>query len=319
MSMKSNLGNLVRKGPFLNKTLRISRYLLPRLRRQDLQQQDPSHRSISLEHPIKAIPRYGYGRPPHPQLYQIVSRNKTEYRNTLENILSFKQYFIRIPGRNQGNLHEPEWVNPYFSALDAAALYSFLCINNPRKYYEIGSGNSTKFARRAIWDHRLRTEITSIDPQPRQEIDSICDTIIRQSLEDVDLTLFEELDAGDILFMDGSHCCFTNSDVTVCFLDVLPRLKAGVLVEFHDIFLPYDYPPEWEKRYYSEQYLLAAYILAQGRRFDIVLPIYFLSQEPDLYGVMNSLWEDRRMYRIYDDPKMQGCRKFGVSFWVRTV
>jgi hypothetical protein len=122
--------------------------------------------------------------------------------------------------------------------------------------------HSTKFARRAIRDHGLPTRIVSIDPDPRDEIDALCDTAIRESLEQIDLNVVDELERGDIVFIDGSHHCFMNSDVTVFFLDILPRLKPGTLVQFHDLMLPYDYPLEWIERYYSEQYLLAAYLQA---------------------------------------------------------
>ncbi len=77
----------------------------------------------------------------------------------------------------------------------------------------------------------------------------------------MDLALFRELQAGDVLFIDSSHRCFMNSDVTVLFLEVLPNLPPGVLVQVHDIFIPYDYPREWVERYYAEQYLLSCYLL----------------------------------------------------------
>jgi hypothetical protein len=77
-----------------------------------------------------------------------------------------------------------------------------------------------------------------LDPEPRAQIDALCDTSIRRRLEDCDLSMFDQLEAGDILFFDGSHRVFTNSDVTVFFLELMPRLKPGVIVHIHDIFLP---------------------------------------------------------------------------------
>ena len=97
------------------------------------------------------------------------------------------------------------------------------------------------FARHAIRTGNLKTTIMSIDPKPRAEIDSLCDRVMRLPLELCDLNLFRELEPGDILFFDGSHRIFANSDVTVFFIEVLPRLKPGVLVHVHDIFLPADY------------------------------------------------------------------------------
>lgn len=140
--------------------------------------------------------------------------------------------------------------------MDSVAIYGFISENKPVRYYEIGSGNSTKFAKQAIKDYKLQTRILSIDPNPRAEIDSICDQVVRKPLEEVNLNIFEDLEAGDVLFIDNSHRSFMNSDVTVVFLEILPRLKPGVFVEFHDIYLPFDYPQEWDTRYYNEQYLL---------------------------------------------------------------
>jgi len=265
--------------------------------------------SITLDFPFRSIPRYGYGKPPHPELYDLINSNRNNYRNILGKFLGFKEQFLRISNVElPAETTEPYWINGWIPGLDAVALYSFLALGNPEHYIEIGSGNSTKFARRAIRDNGLRTKITSIDPRPRVEIDLICDTIIRQPLENIDPTVFDVLEDGDILFMDGSHRVFMNSDVVVFFLDVLPRLKPGVLVEIHEIFLPYDYPSEWRHFYYSEQYLLAAYLLAGGNRFEIILPNVFISQETDLNNILLPLWSDLAM---------KGIEPYGYSCWMR--
>ena len=74
-----------------------------------------------------------------------------------------------------------------------------------------------------------------------------------------------------MLFIDSSHRSFTNSDVTAFYLDILPRLKSGVLIHIHDVFLPYDYPPEWSDRFYNEQYLLACVLLTRNPAYEIQL------------------------------------------------
>jgi hypothetical protein len=89
---------------------------------------------------------------------------------------------------------------------------------------------------------------------------------------------------------------------------VIPRLKPGVLVEIHDIMLPYDYPADWIGRHYSEQYVLAAYLLARGSRFEIVLPNAFISQDNELKAVLNPLWQR---------AEMQNVETHGVSFWIQ--
>jgi hypothetical protein len=176
-----------------------------------------------------------------------------------------------------------------FQGLDAVALYCFMAQWRPRRYIEVGSGNSTKFVHQAIVDHDLATEVTSIDPNPRAEIDHLCSHVVRSRLEDIDLAIFDELEAGDVCFIDGSHRCFTNSDTTVALIDVLPRLVPGVNVHIHDIFLPWDYPPQMNDWYYSEQYVVAAYLLG-GQMFEVVLPNFFICLEPSLHELLAPFW-----------------------------
>ena len=150
----------------------------------------------------------------------------------------------------------------------------------------------------------------SIDPLPRAECDVLCDEIIRRRLEDVDLAIFDELAPGDVLYMDGSHRCFPNSDVTVFFLEILPRLAPGVIVAVHDIFLPHDYPPKRMKRFYSEQYVMAAYMLGLGDRLKILLPNYFVSQA-------NACADS--LARLAEPPALQGIPIEGWLIWFRSV
>ena len=221
----------------------------------------PSERGfpIRLDYPIKPQPRYGYGKPPHPQLTEIIGRNKLAYQETLRGFVGLLEHLVKIPvSPDLEDPRRPHWNNKWFEGVDALSVYGFLATRNPARYMEIGSGNSTKFARQAIEDHGLRTQICSIDPFPRAEINSICDRIVRQPLEEVDVAIVDELEAGDVLMVDNSHRVFTNSDATVVFMDIIPRLRPGVLIGIHDIMLPLDYPPRWNDRFYSEQYVLAA-------------------------------------------------------------
>jgi len=253
-------------------------------------------------------PRWGYGKPAHPLLHQIINEKRDDYIKSLSLFLNYKDRFLAI-SKNQGSSpNEPHQDNVWLPGLDSFALYCFLNILKPARYIEVGSGNSTKFARRSITDHNLKTTITSIDPQPRAEIDNICTKVIRKPVEDVDLTLFEQLEENDILFIDNSHRCFMNSDVTTVFLDIIPRLKPGVVVEIHDIFLPNDYPPHWGERYYSEQYLLAAYLLANGNKIETLLPNAFISGDSELREILKP---------IYTDDRWCGEKFGGGSFWFR--
>ncbi len=260
------------------------------------------------DYQVISRPRYGHGQPPHARLYEIITRNREQYQQNLESFLQFKDDFRKIPLQDAESSLTPFWLNTWLPSLDAITLYSFLCLYEPKTYLEVGSGNSTKFAKKAILDHQLKTRIISLDPYPRAEIDQLCEVVIRQGLEEVDLKIFDELAEGDFLFIDNSHRCFMNSDVTVAFLEVLPRLKPNIYTHFHDIFLPYDYLPGWEHKFYSEQYLLAAYLLAKTDRFNILQPNYFICQEPELIEILNPVRQ----------PEMDVPGNPGASFWLKT-
>src|SRR5690606_38556794 len=158
---------------------------------------------------------------------------------------------------------------------------TFVRDRRPARYVEVGSGQSTKVVRRAVADGDLPTWVRSIDPQPRAEVDGLCHEVLRAPLETVDLAAaFGDLAAGDVVFFDGSHRVLPGSDCVAFFLDVLPALPAGVLVGIHDVYLPDDYPPGFFELWWSEQYVLAATLLADaGRRYRVELPCYWATGE----------------------------------------
>lgn len=263
-------------------------------------------RPIFVDHRVNPVARFGYGRPEHPEILAMVEKNRASYAERLTGFVELDQ-LATIPVHGNKGDRTPYWDNGWLPALDAIALYGLLTERNPKRYLEVGSGNSTKFARRAIDDHCLRTSVTSIDPQPRAHVDALCDSVIRDRLEDVAVDVFAGLEADDIVFVDGSHRVFMGSDATVFFLEILPLLRPGVFVHIHDILLPRDYPPEWRYRYYSEQYLLAAFLLADPARFEVVLPNAFINGDEQLHGLLDPLWQ-----RIGYTEKY-----LPTSFWLR--
>jgi predicted O-methyltransferase YrrM len=264
---------------------------------------------LTLEYPPSAslVPRWGHGRSPHQQICEILARYEDVYRAQIKRIADLSNELRSIPLRTE-DPRQPSWTNNFLPGLDAAALYAFVRHRAPRRYLEIGSGTSTKFAARAKRDARLDTNIVSIDPHPRAEIDSICDLVMREPLETASLDVFRDLQSGDIVFFDGSHRTFMNSDVTVFFLELLPNLPAGTLVGIHDVFLPDDYPPQWTERYYSEQYLLAAYLLAGCSRFEPLLAAWYASSR----GGLNKLFEE-----LWTEPRFADVKRHGCAFWMR--
>jgi hypothetical protein len=206
---------------------------------------------------------------------------------------------------------EPYWRNGYLPGLDAAVLYSLLAARHPARYVEVGSGHSTRFAGRAIRDHALRTRIHCIDPSPRAAVGGLADHVSRSRLECLPPgAVGSMVMPGDILFFDGSHRLLGNSDVTVFLLEILPSLPAGVLVQIHDICLPFDYPPEWTDRWYSEQYALAAYLLGGAAGCRLLCACAFIGSDPELSSVLDPLWSL---------PALAGVERGGSSFWFETT
>ncbi|MGU3329398.1 class I SAM-dependent methyltransferase [Methylobacterium mesophilicum] len=196
---------------------------------------------------------------------------------------------------------DPYWRNGWFPPIDGLSLAAILVRQNPAIFLEIGSGNSTKFARKAISANNLRTKIISIDPHPRVDVDQICDKVIREGLEQSDLAIFSDLRAGDVVFMDSSHRSFMNSDVTVFFLEILPRLPSGVIYGLHDIFLPNDYANEWRGRFYNEQYLLASYLLGGADNDSILFPARYAAENLPFRQDLLSLGKDIGLPTFPDD------------------
>jgi hypothetical protein len=238
----------------------------------------------------------------------LLAAGAPQYRDWLQSFVLLLDHFTGISVTEPMDERQPYWTNPWLPPLDAIALTGIIARCNPRRYVEVGSGNSTKYIRHAITNLKLRTKITSIDPHPRAVIDELCDEVIRDGLENVDLKLFSDLGAEDMVFIDNSHRSFQNSDVTVFFTEVLPRLKSGCIYGIHDIFLPNDYPQEWLSRYYNEQYLLMAYLLGGAAGDEVIFPVHFVEHSAELLAVLDP---------ILRHPALGGAPGIGGGFWMR--
>lgn len=148
---------------------------------------------------------------------------------------------------------------------------------------EIGSGNSTLMARNAIVangvdDAAYACRHVCIEPYEATWLKELDIDLIRTPVERLDLAIFRELEAGDILFIDSSHMIRPQGDVLFEYLEVLPILKSGVFVHIHDIRTPKDYWPAWlrrEVRLWNEQYLVEAF-LSFNDQYRIVGALNFL-------------------------------------------
>ena len=263
------------------------------------------NRLALLDYAIVPSPLYTAERP-HQQLLQQLQQQQNNYKHLLQQALQYKNNFSSIALQETNNTGAPVWNNGFFPGLDIVILYTLLTAIKPKQYAEIGSGTSTKIAAKAKAEQRLTTTITCIDPYPRKEITAVADEWLNVPLQQAPLSLFENLEADDVLFFDGSHLLHANSDVQWFFMEVLPRLKPGVVVQVHDIYLPYDYPQNMCDRFYAEQYMLATMLLSNPDRYEILAPNFYMSEDAELKTILDPLWKE-----------LPGVEKHGGSFWWR--
>jgi hypothetical protein len=269
----------------------------------------PRFQTLFLEYKVTLKPRYGHGLPAHSKLLGIVEANRDEYVAWLQKILAQAPQLQGIKKiLEETDSTQPGWNNGYLPGLDIMALYTIIAELKPRRYVEVGSGNSTQVAHKAIHDNDLDTHVISIDPFPRTEIDDLADEIIREPFESIDAKWLAELEPGDILFINNSHRMLPNSDSTVFFLETLPSLKPGVIVHIRDIYIPCDYPQFMCDRFYTEQYGLAINLLANPGRYHTIFPAYFISEDKALSSIISNIWQH---------PNLEGVERHGGSFWLR--
>jgi methyltransferase family protein len=176
--------------------------------------------------------------------------------------------------------------NPRFAYADGLVLHCLIRHLEPRRIIEIGSGWSSCVVLDTN-EHFFggRIECTFIEPYPDvlhslvTEQDRERMRLIEKRVELVDPGVFADLEPGDILFVDSSHVSKTGSDVNHILFDILPALPDGVVVHFHDIFYPFEYPLDWleEGRTWTEAYLLRAFLM-HNERYQVLLWNDFLAR-----------------------------------------
>ncbi|WP_245496585.1 class I SAM-dependent methyltransferase [Lichenibacterium ramalinae] len=168
----------------------------------------------------------------------------------------------------------------WFPRLDAVAAYTLVRQARPARILEIGCGHSSRFMAQAIVDGGLSTAMTCVDPRPRAPLAGLPVRHAQRPFGEADVAAAAAFAPGDIVFVDSSHVVVPGNEVDRLLLDVLPRLPAGVLVHFHDIFLPFGYPDAWETRRYNEQTAVGA--LLGGGGYEIVFASRYVATATDL-------------------------------------
>lgn len=206
--------------------------------------------------------------------------------------------------------------NPNFAEGDAECLYSLIRLCKPSRIIEIGSGFSTLIAKAAVAQNQSEHPAYQcihqcIEPYEMQWLDVMQDIeVIRKKVEEIDQSVFRQLQENDILFIDSSHIIRPQSDVLTEFLEILPQLNAGVLIHIHDIFTPCDYLDHWlldEVKFWNEQYLLEAF-LSCNPQFEIIAALNYLSRHHS--ELMKSKFPMMQRNPNHPEPR---------SFWIRKI
>jgi len=229
---------------------------------------------------------------------------------------AFKEEYDQFPREKTGVPYDYYVHNGMFEAVDAEILYCMIRHFKPSRLIEIGSGYSTLLVAKALLNNKKNHndysyEFTAIDPFPnrilRKGITGLS-RLVPEPVQKVPLAEFEKLREKDMLLIDSSHVLKIGSDVEYEYLEILPRLNKGVLVSFHDIFLPAEYRKGWVMRdhcFWNEQYLLQAF-LAFNSSFRI-------------------LWAGSYMHLIHSEklrdafPSYDQERDWPGSFWIRKM
>ena len=193
-------------------------------------------------------------------------------------------------GPNAAEPHRFFLDNPTFREVDAHALHALIRHHRPQQIVEVGAGYSTLCSAAACTLNRAEgqpCEFICIEPFPNDLFEHPIfglDQLLAKPLEEVGYGPFESLGENDILFIDSTHVVTTGNDVAQLYLEILPRLRPGVLVHVHDIFLPADYPRDWITQgqiFWNEQYLFQAF-LSFNSCFEVIFAAHCLHlNDPD--------------------------------------
>jgi hypothetical protein len=222
-------------------------------------------KALNWDHRFDSGPGWSLKQDDQLQLLRRLAKWGAEMRDTPSTIIDPRSYY---------------WDNPAFNATDATIYHAIIREFRPDNILEVGSGYSTLVATRAA-KMNGNTHVSCIEPYPLDFLRTnglAIKSLIETPVQQVPLNEFERLGPNDVLFIDSTHVCKPQSDVNYLILQVLPRLRPGVLVHFHDIFLPWDFPKHWitEKRlFWNEQYLLLAFLL-YNESFEVQLGTQYL-------------------------------------------
>ncbi len=214
---------------------------------------------------------------------------------------------------------------PGYGPVESQVLHCFVRTFNPRRIVEVGSGVSTFCILRALErnadENRSGAEVFCIEPYPSPFIEKSSEVCLQKNLvQESDLSYFDRLESGDMLFIDSSHAVKTGADVPFLYLQVIPRLKPGVFIHIHDIYLPYIYPRDSLYRFWSWQETVVLLALLKGNahlRTLCCLSALHYDKREDLSRILPDYRPQVEAGEGLSEREQDG--HFPASIWLQTV
>jgi predicted O-methyltransferase YrrM len=213
-------------------------------------------------------------------LPESINGIELKVKEQLQLLKHLEKYYAELPfDGNKVKSLRYNYRNNYYSYNDGIILYSMIRHYKPKNIIEIGSGYSSAVMMDTNdLSFQGSIDISLIEPFPNDRLYSLLKTsdnekveIIERDVQKVPLDIFKKLKLGDILFIDSTHAVKTGSDVNYILFEVLPVLSSGVLVHFHDIYYPFEYPKQWVMNGigWNETYFLKSFLM-YNNEFDII-------------------------------------------------
>ena len=263
---------------------------------------------------IESLPETLWDRPS--ELLGIDMNDSVQLDLLTKHFPGFRSEYERIPIQPTGERGSFHLDNRLFGGTDALVAYCMVRQFQPQLIIEIGSGLSSVLLAQAA-ARNDGSDLICIEPFPREFVRKGFPglrSLIEKKVQDIDLEFFSQLESSDLLFIDSSHAVKIGGDVNYLFLEVLPRLKPGVIVHVHDIFLPFEYRRDWvmdEFRFWSEQYLLQAF-LTFNSEFEVLIVNSYMA-----HGYLGDLKAAFPSLENLKATVPNSVRWGGGSFWMR--
>ncbi|MGI8893189.1 MAG: class I SAM-dependent methyltransferase [Bacteroidia bacterium] len=206
--------------------------------------------------------------------------------------------------------------NAFYRYSDSIFLFCMMRYFKPNKMVEVGSGHSSAImldTNELFFNDRI--QITFIEPFPEERLEKVFrltdhdhSVLLKNKVQETNPQIFEDLNKNDFLFIDSSHVSKAGSDVNYIFFHILPLLKPGVFIHFHDIFYPFELPRTWVLKdhwFWNENYILRAFLM-NNPDYEIILFNDFLHKK-------NRMWFEKEMPDCLTDMGNTG------SIWIRKI